>query len=79
MGAILFPRKEAIINIWPNRDDGDRVLIVVIDENLGDAQTIRTSFFSSFKNVKVLDLWLHCYCHVNQNPKLSGLTNSFVG
>jgi hypothetical protein len=46
MRTILFARKEVIINIWPNRDDNNHVLIVTIDVDFGDGQPIRVNVLS---------------------------------
>jgi hypothetical protein len=64
MSIILFTRKDVIINIWSNHDNSDYVLIVTIYVDFGYEWTIRTSFLSSFKNFKLLDLQLYCGCTI---------------
>jgi hypothetical protein len=56
--AILFIRKEAIIDIRRNRDDSDHVLIIMIDIDLGDGRMndLDDRLLSSSKNPKALDL-----------------------
>jgi hypothetical protein len=46
---ILLPRKYVLMNIRPNRDDSDHVLIVAIDIDLGYERTIRGASH-----------WAHC-------------------
>jgi hypothetical protein len=49
------------INICPNRDDSDHVLIVTIDADLGDARAIRTCVFSRRSKVSKRSI---CNCTV---------------
>jgi hypothetical protein len=58
--TVLVTRKDGIINIGPNRDDSNHVLIVMIDGDLGDKGTIRASFifiirrFQSARSIVIL-------------------------
>jgi hypothetical protein len=76
---ILLKRKDAIFNLLPNRDASKHVLIVTIDVDFREERMIRRDFSLTFKNLKALDLPLYCMYHVNQNLKLSRLTNSLLG
>jgi hypothetical protein len=81
MHTILLARREIAINIWTNRDDGERVLIVMIDADLAEGRMIKMSFFpippkpQSARSVLILQL--HYRCNVNQNLKFSGPANLF--
>jgi hypothetical protein len=48
---VISTRKDVIIIIWLNRDDGDHVLIVMRDVNLEDGRTIRMNFFSDHSKI----------------------------
>jgi hypothetical protein len=48
MRTILLTRQEIIINIWPNRDDSDHVLIITIDVGVGDGRMSRMGCVSHY-------------------------------
>jgi hypothetical protein len=58
-------------------------LILTIDGDLGNGQTIRINFSfivgKSQNTWSVVILLLYCSSHVNQSPKRSGLANLFAG
>jgi hypothetical protein len=57
MRAIQQTRKEVIINIWPNPDDTDHVLVVTIDVDLGKGRKIRMRFVSHHSKISKCSIW----------------------
>jgi hypothetical protein len=59
MYVILLMRKEIIINIWPNRDNNDHILIITIDvDSQADERSASAFLFDPSKNHEALDLYL---------------------
>jgi hypothetical protein len=53
-------KREAIFNIWPNRDDSDHILIVTIDTDLGREETFSLITQKSQTARSMVILQLNC-------------------